>query len=120
MRVRKDPSPLKYRALHNLSTLPVEINLLKQPMLARDTDFKCMCNYVAFKRRDNKTLSRQRLISGSVSIAPASSSISEKGQALQKGGSSHANTFQDGPYAPSLPSLSLLVTSSLRLRMSQA
>lgn len=78
-----------------------------------------MCNYIAFKRRDNKILSRQRLIAGSVSIAPVLLPVSEKGQAPPKGGSSHANTFQDGPYAPDLPSLSLLVTSSLRLRMSQ-
>lgn len=35
MRVRKDLSPLKYRALHNLSMLPVEITLLKQSVLAR-------------------------------------------------------------------------------------
>lgn len=70
MRVRKDLSLLRYRALHNLSPLPVEINHLKQPVLARDTDFKCMCNYIAFKRKDNKILSRQRLFSGSVSIAP--------------------------------------------------
>jgi len=70
MWVRKGLSPLKHRALHNLSMLPAKINLSKQPILVRDMDFKCMCNCIAFKRRDNETLSMQRLISGSVSIAP--------------------------------------------------
>lgn len=64
-----DLSLLRHRALHNLSTLPVEINPSKQPILARDVDLKCMCNYTVFKRRDNKILSRQRFISGSASIA---------------------------------------------------
>lgn len=45
-------------------------NPLKQSILAKDVDFKCMCNYTVFKRKDNKILSRQRFISGSVSIAP--------------------------------------------------
>lgn len=39
-------------------------------MLTRDKDFKCVCNYTAFKRRHNKIWARQSLISGSISIAP--------------------------------------------------